>query len=416
MIELIPEKRIRELVQRYGSFYIYDKEVIDQYTGRLQNDFAGINFLYSMKANHNPDVVSFILSKGFGVDAASLNEVRMGVANGLGRNEIYYSAPGKTDEDIRGAIRNAVMVADSLDEVERINRIAGEEGLSVPIGVRVNPDFSFHGSGGRPSKFGIDTIQALDAVPVWKGCENIRVAGIHVHLGSQELDAEILAGYYRRMFRLADDFQTALGQELDFINMGAGMGIQYSRQDIPLNTESLGEAIREMLPSFHAKFRKTKVFIETGRYAVGKAGFYVTHVLDKKISYGKTFVILANTLNGFLRPSLARLVAGYAGSGSPSGNEPLFTSLDAFKIVSFHPEWESTETVTLAGNLCTASDMIAEDITLPVLKKGDPLVISNAGSYGAVLSPMQFSSQRSPAELFLDEAGRFYENGKMLEI
>ena len=199
----------------------------------------------------------------------ALNEVRMGAANGLGRNEIYYSAPGKTDEDIRGAIRNAVLVADSLDEVERINRIAGEEGSSVPVGVRVNPDFSFHGSGGHPSKFGIDTVQALDAVPAWKGCGNIRVADIHVHLRSQELDAEILAGYYRRMFQLADEFQTALGQELDFINMGAGMG----RQDTQLDTESLGKAVREMLSSFCAKFKRAKVFIETGRYAVGKAGF-----------------------------------------------------------------------------------------------------------------------------------------------
>ena len=100
----------------------------------------------------------------------------------------------------------------------------------------------------------------------------------------------------------------------------------------------------------------------------------------------------------------------------PAGSEPLFTSLDAFEIASFRPEWEGTETVTLVGNLCTASDMIAEDIILPVLKQGDPLIISNAGSYGAVLSPMQFSSQRSPAELFLDETGRIYESGKLLEI
>ena len=95
MIELLSEKRIRELVRRYGSFYIYDREIIDQYTDQLQNDFAGIQFLYSLKANHNPDVAGFILSKGFGADAASLKEVRMGAANGLGQDEIYYSAPGK---------------------------------------------------------------------------------------------------------------------------------------------------------------------------------------------------------------------------------------------------------------------------------------------------------------------------------
>ena len=211
MVELLSEKRMQELVRRYGSFYIYDREIIDQYTDQLQNDFAGIQFLYSLKANHNPDVAGFILSKGFGADAASLKEVRMGAANGLGQDEIYYSAPGKTDEDIRGAIRNAVLVADSLGEVERINRIAGEEGLSVPIGVRINPDFSFHGSGGRPSKFGIDTVQALNAVSAWEKCANIRVTGIHVHLQSQELVAAILANIIAGCFCLRTVFRQPWG-------------------------------------------------------------------------------------------------------------------------------------------------------------------------------------------------------------
>lgn len=127
MIELLSEKRVRELVRRYGSFYIYDKEIIDRYMAQLQNDFAGIQFLYSLKANHNPDVAGFILSKGFGADAASLKEVRMGAANGLGQDEIYYSAPGKTDEDIRGAIRNAVLVADSLGVGRQIEGDANSE-------------------------------------------------------------------------------------------------------------------------------------------------------------------------------------------------------------------------------------------------------------------------------------------------
>ena len=415
MVELMDEARLRALAQRYGSFYLYDGEVIRQHTAQLATDFEGVQFLYSIKANHNPDVVRCVFSNDFGADAASLGEVQTALAHGLGREDIYYSAPGKTDWDIRESIRNATLIADSLSEVELINSIAGELGLTASIGVRLNPDFSFGGGSGQPSKFGIDTEQAMAAIPVWQSYPNINVAGIHVHLRSQELNMDTLAEYYRQMFHLAGIFQAALGRNLDFINMGSGMGIPYSRYDEPLDTASLGRRVKKIHRDFQEKFPETKILIEVGRYAVGKAGFYVTQVLDKKTSYGKTFVILANTLNGFLRPSLARLVNKYA-QGEPAGSEPLFTGVDAFDFLTLRPAWEGMETVTLTGNLCTATDVIAEDVTLPVLERGDLVLVTNAGSYGAVLSPMQFSSQPRPAELFLHEDGRVYEAGTPLDM
>ena len=146
------------------------------------------------------------------------------MTHGLGREDIYYSAPVKTDRDIRESIRSATLIADSLSEVERINSIAGELGLTASIGVRLNPDFSFGGGSGQPSKFGIDTEQAMAAIPVWKSYPNINVAGIHVHLRSQELNMDTLAEYYQQMFHLAGTFQAALGRKLDFINMGSAWG------------------------------------------------------------------------------------------------------------------------------------------------------------------------------------------------
>ncbi|MDC7291076.1 diaminopimelate decarboxylase [Blautia schinkii] len=408
---MLNETQLQELARRYVSFYLYDEKSILESTAQLIRDFEGIQFLYSIKSNHNPDVVQCILSNGFGVDAASLKEVEIGSENGLGQTNIFYSAPGKTERDIQNSIHRATLIADSLNEVERINQIAGELGLTVSIGVRINPNFTFDESHGVSSKFGIDEEQALAAIPLWQTYPNIKITGIHVHLRSQELNKETLLRYYRKMFLLAETFQTVLGCPLEFLNMGSGMGIEYSQQDTPLNTVWMGQQMQKMLQEFRLKFPQTRVLIEVGRYAVGKSGSYVTRVLDKKTSYGNTYVILANTLNGFLRPSIARLVNKYATGDFPVSSEPLFTALDAFAFLTIPSVSQKTETVTLVGNLCTATDVIAEGIILPALEPGDLIIITNAGSYGAVLSPMQFSSLDKPAELFLSQSGKIYENG-----
>lgn len=258
MVELMDEARLQALAQRYGSFYLYDGEVIRQHTAQLATDFEGVQFLYSIKANHNPDVVRCVFSSGFGADAASLGEVQIALSHGLGGEDIYYSAPGKTDRDIRESIRSATLIADSLSEVERINSIAGELGLTASIGVRLNPDFSFGGGSGQPSKFGIDIEQAMAAIPTWQSYPNINVAGIHVHLRSQELNMDTLAEYYRQMFHLAGIFQTALGRKLDFINMGSGMGIPYCRYDEPLDTASLGRQVKKCTGAFKRNFRRQR--------------------------------------------------------------------------------------------------------------------------------------------------------------
>ncbi len=294
------------------------------------------------------------------------------------------------------------MIADSIDEIKRIEAAAERLGENVEIGIRLNPDFSFDGNAGRPSKFGIDEEQAIAFLKSSDLCR-IKITGIHVHLKSQELEADVLASYYSKVLRLAEKFENLCGG-LKYVNMGSGMGISYSPQDTPLDVMRLAAAVESRLNTFRTRYPDTKIIIETGRYVVGKSGFYVTKVTDRKTSYGRTYLILKNTLNGFLRPSLAKLVAHYSGEASPDGSEPLFTSTDAFEFLTLKED-ARLETVTLTGNLCTASDVVAEDLQMPHLVCGDSVIITNAGSYGAVLSPMQFSSQEKPIELFLNKNG-----------
>ncbi len=393
---------ILEQAQVFNSFYVYDEAVILANMAALSGNFAGVEFLYSLKTNPHSNVLNTVLGGGFGGDAASLNEVKMCVANGVPKAKIQYSAPGKSMYDIEEAIEVSTLVADSLGEVLRINEVAKSKGLVAEIGVRINPNFTFYGDEGMAAKFGIDEEQAVAAVGEWLALSNVKIVGLHVHSKSQELDGGVLLGYYEKMFKLAEKFQGLFGYELEFLNMGSGIGINYEVADAPLDLVELGAKVGAMVADFGVKFPKMQVYIETGRYVVGKSGVYCTKVLDKKVSHGKTFVILANTLNGFVRPSLGKMVTSYKADAIPC--EPLYTSATAFQFVAL-VENDQFEVVNLVGNLCTGADIIASDVQLPTLEVGDVVVMSNAGSYAAVLSPMQFSSQIPPAQLFLTVGG-----------
>ena len=393
---------IRSLSERYDSFYLYDGARVAARAEHLKQVFAPVEFLYSVKCNPNPHILDTLFARGFGADAASLGEVLMAAEHGLTKEQIYFSAPGKTQRDIDEALPRAVLIADSLDEVGRIDKAAKAQGVCAEIGLRINPNFSFTGEGGHPSKFGIDEDDALALVQT-NPYKNVKINGIHVHVKSQELDGAVLAAYYGRMIALARRFAAVCG-ELAYVNMGSGIGVPFADHDREIDLEALYSSAKAPLDAFRADFPGTRVFIETGRYTTCISGVYVTRVVDRKVSHGKTYLLLKNTLNGFLRPSVAVMVGKYTDPATAKSWEPLFTCDGAFRFTPLKGG-EPTETVTLVGNLCTGTDVIAEDIPMPHLDCGDLIVIDNAGSYASVLSPMQFASQDKPAELFLAPDG-----------
>ena len=397
-------RTILEQASKLDSFYVYSEQGIDDQIEKLTADFQSIEFLYSIKTNTASEVLKTIFSHGFGADAASLGEVKLAHGFGVPADKIQYSAPGKKTSDIEAAMGISTIIADSVAEIYQIQALAAAKNSTAEIGIRINPDFTLSSGTGAPSKFGIDAQEALRFLRARPSLPHVRVIGIHVHIKSQELCAQTLEGYYANLFRLACAFEDALGGALQFVNMGSGMGIPCASGDTALDTAALGRRTAQLMAEYKEKLHGVRIIIETGRFVVGQSGYYATRVMDRKTSMGRTYIILNGTLNAFMRPCLARLVAHYAPDGELGGSEPLFSGRDAFAFVALNDEPE-TELVTLAGNLCTAADVVAEDIELPKLKRGDLLMMTNAGCYGAVLSPMQFSSQKPPAQLFLCRDG-----------
>lgn len=399
---MLDRELILKLAEKYESFYLYDGRTVLDSIAALGSSFEGVRFLYSAKANPHPSVLRCIFDEGFGLDAASMGEVTMGVKLGLAPEDIYYSAPGKSMNDLDAALEKCVIIADSAAELERIQYLAARHGVKAEAGVRINPNFTFDGEGGVSCKFGIDEDEALKKLAEWDKLKNLHICGIHVHSRSQELDTQRLCDYYGRMFELAVRCQKTLGRQLHFVNMGSGIGIPYAATDSAVDLKKLGAHVNKLCKEYAAELPEARIFIETGRFASGRAGVYVTHVNDVKTSLGKKYVILANTLNGFVRPSIAQMVER-ASDAAPC--EPLYTGPGAFGFAPLTDETE-TETVTVCGNLCTGADVIAQDTELPKLKTGDVFVITNAGSYAAVLTPMQFASLTPPVQIFAAPDGR----------
>lgn len=399
---MLDRELILKLAEKYESFYLYDGRTVLDSIAALGSSFEGVRFLYSAKANPHPSVLRCIFDEGFGLDAASMGEVTMGVKLGLAPEDIYYSAPGKSMNDLDAALEKCVIIADSAAELERIQYLAARHGVKAEAGVRINPNFTFDGEGGVSCKFGIDEDEALKKLAEWDKLKNLHICGIHVHSRSQELDTQRLCDYYGRMFELAVRCQKTLGRQLHFVNMGSGIGIPYAATDSAVDLKKLGAHMNKLCKEYAAELPEARIFIETGRFVSGRAGVYVTHVNDVKTSLVKKYVILANTLNGFVRPSIAQMVER-ASDAAPC--EPLYTGPDAFGFAPLTDETE-TETVTVCGNLCTGADVIAQDTELPKLKTGDVFVITNAGSYAAVLTPMQFASLTPPVQIFAAPDGR----------
>ncbi|UQZ88508.1 hypothetical protein C4J81_04525 [Deltaproteobacteria bacterium Smac51] len=395
---------IRQIIDSHNRpLYLYSRKIMEDQADILLNNFSGFDFLYSIKTNPFPPVVRFAASRGFGADAASAAEVDLALAAGMAPANIFYSTPGKTKADLESSLGKAHIIADSLHELELLDQLAAEKRMTVPAGLRVNPDFSLSGGPGVSGKFGIDLEIIYEQRDFLQSLKNITIEGLHIHLRSQVLNSQALAGYYAAIFDLAVSLKRDFGWNLGYINFGGGLGIVYSAsEDQPLDIPFLsGECT-----SLWAKYKdelKARLMIETGRFLVGKAGDYHTPIVDIKVSRGRKYLVVRSGLNGFMRPSIAALMAGSGVNGPLTKSaEPLFTSARAFEVSIVGKSGGGTETVDIVGSLCTATDILALDIDLPQAAIGDIIRVGNAGSYAYTLSPLLFSSHQPPMQIFMN--------------
>jgi diaminopimelate decarboxylase len=387
---------VSQIVEQFGTpLYVYDGQVLARQLGELQAALpAKFELYYSVKANPNAAILKFFVEHGCGLEIASGGELTQALAAGCAAERILYAGPGKTVAELSLAIERGVgeIHLESLSEARRIAKLARENHRSVRVAVRVNPAAGIQGGGMRmgakPSPFGVDEDQ-LDAVlDELKQETALDIAGIHLYVGTQILDAEILLGQYREALAIGKRAAARLGRPLRMIDLGGGLGIPYFAHEKRLDLQAVQAGLAHMAREAAADpaLCEAKFVVEPGRFLVGECGVYVTRVVDVKRSRGKTFVVVDGGMHQHLAAS------GNLGQ-TIKRNFPLAV------LNRLHAP--ATEAVDVVGPLCTPLDVLARNLALPDVSEGDLVGVLQSGAYARTASPLGFLSHPSPPEVLV---------------
>jgi len=382
---------LERLAQRIGStpFYAYDRRLIEARIARLRGLLPRyVRLAYAAKANPMQSVLHLMASLVDGFDVASANEMRQVLDTGTPPTAVSFAGPGKTDADLSCAVAAGIALElESFGEARRVAQAGERLGIRPRVAIRINPDFVVRGSGmrmgGGSQQFGVDVERVPELLATIADAD-LEFLGFHIFAGSQNLDAEIIAEAQRKSVELVVRLAPYCPGPVRYLNLGGGFGIPYFEGDRPLALERVGENLAELIETVVSpQLGATPVTIELGRYMVGEAGIYVTRVVDKKQSRGKTYLVVDGGMHHHLAAS------GNLGQAIRR-NYPL--------NIGNRMGRGASETVNVVGCLCTPLDLLGSDVALPEADVGDLVVVFQSGAYGLTASPAAFLGHPAAVE------------------
>jgi diaminopimelate decarboxylase len=389
---MIAGRRAMDWVAEHGSpLFLYDKALMSARVAATRAALpATIDLHYAMKVNPHAAVVAHMVGITDGIDIASAGELRIALAAGANPEHMSFAGPGKRLEEIDAALAAGILInLESQTELERARARALAIGCKARVAVRVNPAFELRGAGmrmgGRPQPFGIDEAQ-VPAMLAQLGEAPFAFEGFHVYLGSQTLSAEAVIDAQAKTLDMLGRLSALAPVPPKRLNIGGGFGIPYFPADQPLDLGAVGAGLAAALRLHKTALGSARIIIELGRYLVGEAGIYLTRIIDRKASYGETFLVT----DGGLHHQLAA-----------SGNFGQVLRRNYPVTIANPASQNGTETVTVVGCLCTPLDRLAERYELPIADIGDLVAVFQAGAYGASASPAAFLSHPQAVELLV---------------
>ena len=361
---------VEKFVKVQTPFYYYDVDLLNQTLDLVKKESSANNVEvhYAVKANANPKVLSIIASKGFGADCVSGNEVKAAVEAGFPASKIVFAGVGKTDPEINLALEYNIFCfnAESIPELEVINELAAAKGKIANVELRVNPNVDAHThhyitTGLNENKFGFNMDDLESVVKMIAGMKNLKLIGLHFHIGSQITDLSSFENLCVRVNDLQDKFES-WGVKLENINIGGGLGINYEHPNhMPIaDFESYFRLFAK-----HLKLRAGQTMhCEPGRSLVAQCGSLITKVTYVKKGKEKQFAIVDAGMTDLIRPAL----------------------YDAYHRIENISSDADEEKYDVVGPICESSDVFDKEILLNGTKRGDYLAIRSAGAYGEIMA------------------------------
>lgn len=370
---------VLELCKQFGTpLYVYDAAVIERQYNRLKNAFGTtkIDIHYACKALNNINILKLIKNLGGSLDTVSIQEVQLGLKAGFAAKDIMYTPNCVNIDEINRAVEFGVNInIDNLSILEQFGNLYKD---TYPVCVRINPHIMAGGNqkistGHIDSKFGISIYQLRHLERVVKST-NLKVIGLHMHTGSDILDADVFLRGADILFEAAKNFT-----ELEYLDFGSGFKVKYHENDNTTNIEDLGAKISERFQEFCKNYGKelTLVF-EPGKYLVSESGFLFVRTNVIKQTTATVFAGVDSGQNHLIRPMMYDAYHHITNVSNPNGIERIYT---------------------VVGYICE-TDTFGWDRKLTETKEGDILVLHNAGAYGYSMSS-NYNSRYRPAEVLI---------------
>ncbi|MGB1658638.1 MAG: diaminopimelate decarboxylase [Longimicrobiales bacterium] len=381
------EVPLEDLATEYGTpLYVYDLGWIRGRVAAFREAFEGAGPLlaYSVKANGNLTLLRELRALGCGADITSGGELYRAVSAGIDGSEIVFAGVGKSEAEIAFALDEGIYAfnVESRSELERIDRVATEKGMTARFGIRVNPNVlastphQYTATGHSETKFGVPW-EETRALYRWAlGRDALDPIGIDVHIGSQIVDTEPYVQALDRVLGVVTELRQE-GVPLEYLDIGGGFGISYGHGPA-LDLESLAAQIVPRVVD-----AGLRLVLEPGRSLVGEAGAFLTRVQYVKSGGPKTFVIVDGGMSELIRPS------HYGGYHAIEPAGPI-------------GDREAT-TVDVVGPICETGDFLALDRPIPEPREGELLAVRTSGAYGFSMAS-NYNGRLRPAEVLVDGA------------
>ena len=360
--------------------YCYSLSQLKDNFNTFNNTFKTIKpiICFSVKSNSNLTLLRELKKIGSGADVVSLGELLKAIKAGMNPKKIVFSGVGKTEEEIRTAIKKRILLinVESENEAVLINKISKKLSRKTSIGIRLNPNVTGKthkkiSTGGKNEKFGLLYNDCVNLCRKIKRMENLKLEGLSVHIGSQITNIKP----FKEVLSILNKILNKTKIDFKFIDLGGGMGISYSNKEKKLNLKQYSQLVRKF-----TKNKNVKIIFEPGRFIVGNTAVLISKIIYIKKSNNKKFVILDTGMNDLIRPALY------------DAEHKIVPLKKANKRIGGNIEF--------VGPVCESADKFLSQKGFAQIKEGDYVGLTHVGAYGMSLSS-NYNSRPTAAEIIV---------------
>ena len=398
------------LADKYGTpLYVIDEKTLrnicHDYKKAFEN-YPKIRMMYASKALCTCAVAKILDNEGFGFDTVSAGEIYTVYKSGVDMSKVLFNGNNKSYDELSLALELDVgrFSVDNFLELALLNQIASSQNKVADILLRITPGIECHTheyiqTGHLDSKFGFDLTQIDDAIElILNEYKNLKLHGLHAHIGSQIFETGIYPDEIEILAKEISRIDRKYNLQLNEINIGGGLGVKYTEEDIPPSTFEIGKLIVDKLHDVIEKYNipEPVVFLEPGRSIISTSGVTLYTVgSSKQVPHGTKYVAIDGGMADNPRPSMYQ--AKYSAE------------------VANHKECDELKMVTIAGRFCESGDILIRNIELPQLDEGDILCVYNTGAYNYSMASNYNRVQKPAMVLVCDSESDIIINRESLD-